>query len=677
MGKPPKQSPSRKRRTKRRKGNSKGATAMRKGDHQGLVTPLSALENAPVVQLDNGDMLIPKDTLRRVRNERLRRVAISGVPGTPRHLTRDGGGVGVAKGGSRVYQITMEALRSIRERAPILQVIHRARAVQIGRMSEPWSGRRGDVGYRVVHKDNHHRDALPPDGFDRWIKRFEGLLERPAPMYGCTTMSDLMVPLEEDYLTLNRPCVEVLHSALDRERMVGFKPVDAAIVWPTLVWLEKWKRENPKWHLPYDRNALTTTQELDIASAAIGADLFLSKFAIVRDGILEAVAAPHKIIVAPQVNRTDINVAGYPPSVVEQAIELAVAFINGFDYNHNFFTRGMMAEFILGVSGDLHDDDVDAFVDMFRESTQGVSRAWQVPVMPLPGDGDIKKIDLKAANKDMMYEVWTSLLVALCAAAYRMDPTTINAKPWDGGQGGTLGAPNRGQEIALAKEEGLQADLKHLASHILNPLARRVHPDLRVIYEYGDFDPEKEAKIYEIRSKVDMTRNDVRIVNGDKPNGFWLTRKKYDELTEELVDLALKGDLEEDEEEPEVGPDGVPTAPKPKKKDRTDLIQSVLDRYEANLWNQPADQGFSSAYLQAKQAEQFADQEEPPPDDGFGAPPGGFPGAPGQLPPQDGGGAPMPPGGSPPGGKFPFGQTPVSMQKADTRGVTVYVHPLD
>jgi hypothetical protein len=670
---------------------------MRKADKgKAQTTPLRALEGAPVKQLDNGDLVVSADTLRQIRDERLRRVSVSGIPSTPRHLTRDGGGVGVAKGGSRVYQITMEALRAIRERAPILQPIHAARAAQVGRMSSKWNGKRGDVGWRVVHKEHHEHDAQPPPEIEPFIARFEEMLERPAPHYDCKTTADLLVPSEEDLLTINRPIIETLHSALDPERLVGFRPVDGNIIWPTLVWLEKWKRDTPDWFQPYDKAALTTRQELDIASAAIGADLHLAKYALVRDGILEGVIPPGKLIVAPRINRTDINVAGYPPSTVEQAVELVVGFINTFDYNANFFTRGMMAEFILGISGDLHDDDVDAFVDMLRESTQGVQRAWQPPVMPLPAEGDLKKIDLKPANKEMMYEVWSSLLVALCTACYRMDPTTINAKPWDGGSSPALSAPNRNLEIALAKEEGLQADLRHLADHMLTPLARRVHPDLRVIFEYGDFDPEKEAKIYEIRSKVDMTRNEVRLEMGVKPNGFFLPRDKYDELYAELIELALKGDADDAEEEQEqVGPDGMPAPPAApdKKTDRTELIKDVLDRYESNLWNQPADPGFVNAFSQAKQMEQFADQgggEEE--GDGFGGGPGGeFPGAAPPQPGEEGEEGQAPPGGPPgeqpapggapgaPGGQFPFGQVPEDMAKASTRyrGVTVYVHDID
>jgi hypothetical protein len=610
---------------------------------------LSHMERAGVTKMDNGDLRVPADVLKRLRNERLRKITVAGVPSTPRFLTRDGGGVGVAKGGHKVYQVTIESLRAIRERGPIFQSIHAARHYQVRRMARPWTGKRGDVGFRVTHKDHTNHNAKVPEGFQPFIDRFQGVLERPAPQYGIPTLGAALTGLEEDLLTINRPTAEILYSALDRERVVGFRPVDGGIIWPTLLWIEKWKADNPRWHGRYNADELSPSDQMELASHAVGADLFTAEFALVRDGILEAVYQPGKLLVAPLRNRTDINTAGYPPSHVEQALEMGVGFINAWDYNHNYFTRGMLAEFMIGISGDVHDDDVDAFVDMLRESTQGVGRAWQPPVMPMPQDGVISKIDLKQSNKEMMYEVWLSLTLAMCSAVYRMDPSTINAKPWDGGQSSGLGAPNRNMEIALAKEEGLQGDLQHLADTILTPMARRCHPDLRVVFEYGDFDAEKEARVYEVRSRVDMTRNEVRMEQGLEPRGFWVA----------LEDVEGLGDEER-------------------------------DKYDANLWNQPADPGFVNAYAQAKQMEQFAQQQEggmpgeepggmPGQDDGFGAPP------PEQEPGQDDGF-----GGDAFGGEddgfggggesgYPFGQVPEGMTKGVRRrrpGVTVYVHDL-
>ena len=626
------------------------------------------LSNMGITRTKDGGVVLSADALRTIQEERQRRMTVSRFPSTPRWMPREAGGVGVRKGSGKWGAISMETLRMVRERAPMLQAIHNARDAQVRRMSVRWSGRRGDVGWRVVHKDHYELDAKPPDGFDPWVKRFEKLLEAPAPTYGLTSTSPLLGMLEEDLLTLNRPVTEVLYSALDKRRVVGFRPVDAALVWPTQLWIEKWVSDHPDWYGPWSPAALTEDDALDLLSTQMELDLRTAEYCLVRDGIVEQTYDRHQLLVAPSMNRTDINLNGYWPSKVEMALEIILTFINTWDYNASFFTRGMMAEFILGVTGNVHDDDVDAFADMLRDATQGVKRAWQPPIMPLPEGGAIEKIDLKPANREMMYEVFQSLQIALAAAIYRMDPSTVNARPWDAGGGSRLGGDGgRGMEIALAKEEGLQGDLQHLAEAVFTPLARRCHPDLRVVFEYGDFDPQKEASIYEVRARTSITRNEVRLAEGLEPMGFWVPTDEIDDLSDE---------------------------------DR--------EKYESNLWNMPADQGFVSAMQQqaqmrAMQAQQamYGDPnadpngEEQPPDDGFGEPDDGADDGFGGKPPSAPfgarpGGQPQPPPspgqrpGTPPGPSRP---TPPSggaqpMQKGargrvggagGKRRVTVYV----
>lgn len=547
----------------------------------GTGSPMKDLIGAGVTRLDNGDLQISSGALQQLRSERLRRVTIQGVPSTPRHVMRDGGGLGVGKGYNQLYQITHEALRSIRERGAIFQTIHAARRYQVQRLCTLSDGSEGSVGFRVVHKDHTDPDAKPPDGFERYVERFKRIIQRPLPSYDFNTMSSMMVPLIEDLLTINRPCVEVMHSLLDPELVVGFHPVDGAMIWPTLVWMEKWKTENPRWSGRFQAKDLTEQHQLELASKQMNLDLFSGKHVVVREGILEAVLPPRKMIVAPMRKRTDINLMGYWPSHVEEALELGVAFINSWNYNSNYFTRGMLAEFALGISGDVHDDDVDAFVDMFREATQGVDRAWQPPVIPLPSDGDIKKIDLKSPNKDMGFEIFMSLQVALASAVYRMDPSTINAKPWDAGASGALSAPNRHLEIALAKEEGLRGDVQHLTDEVLNPLARRCHPDLRVVWDWGDVNPKDKAEVFEIRGKTDLTRNDIRLQQGRRPKGFWMSDEDIEALREESP---------EDEK---------------------------VGRYDANLWNMPTDPGFVNSAMQQQQMAQM-DSDDGGFDDGGG-----------------------------------------------------------
>lgn len=568
-----------------------------------------------ISRLKDGSVKLSPEALRTIQDERLRRMTISRVPSTPRWMPREAGGVGVRKGGGRFNAFSMETLRMVREQSPMFQVIHAARQAKVRRLSVRWSGRRGEVGWRVVHKDHYELDAKPPKGFEPWIQKFEKILEVPAPTYGITSTSPLLSMAEEDLLTLNRPVIEVLYSALEKRRVVGFRPVDAALIWPTQLWIEKWVSDNPHWYGPWSPQALTEDEALDLLSLQMDMDLRTAEYCLVREGAVEATYDRDQLVVAPIMNRTGIDWNGYWPSAVEMAMEVGLTFINTWNYNANFFTRGMMAEFILGVSGNVHDDDIDAFADMLRDATQGVKKAWQPPIMPLPEGATLEKIDLKPANREMMYEVFLALQIAIGCGIYRMDPSEINARPWDGSGGQHLGGDgSRGQEIELAKAEGLQGDMQHHAEAWLTPLARRCHPDLRVIFEYGDFDPKKEADIYAVRSKTSLTRNEVRLAEGLEPKGYWVPDVQYEGLSDE-----------------------------------------DKKQYDENLWNMPADPAFAAALQQRAQLaqqkdmqEQWAQQQqqqpgEVPDDDGFGQPDGQE---------QDGFGQPKPQtpfGGPPPG----------------------------
>ena len=562
-------------------------------------------------QTRDGDTVLPRELMQQVYEERARLAAESHVPSTPRIVNREGGGVGVRKG-SALPTVAWETLRRIREQSPLISVVQNARLKQVQRLSVAWPGKLGEVGWRVVHKDHHSPTAQPPEGFTRYIDEFTSIMERPAPQHGITSTSQLLLGLVDDFLTLNRPCLEVLNLGSDRSRVVGFKPVDGALIWPSLYYMERWLTENPSWYGHYNPSLLSDNDAMDIASKKMGVDLRACEYVLVRDGILEGTYDAKRIICAPQMNRTDIRLAGYWPSTVECAMEAALSGINVMVYETSQFTTGMMTDFALLATG-VHPDELTRFRDSLREATQGAHRAHAPPVLDAR-EGTLSRVELKNQTGDMRFANLITYLASLVCAHYRTDPSTINLKSFDGGGGNKLGSDGgRGKEIDLAKEEGLQGDLQHIKESMLDPLAMRCHPDLRVLFEYGDFDPQKHAQVMEVRSRTSITRNEVRLEDGLDPLGFWVPRGEYKDLSDE-----------------------------------------DKDKYDGNLWNMPSDAGFAQMLSGQIQAAQQAAQQAamPPPDDGFGQPQDpnqqddGFGGQPPRMP--FGGQPPEAPGGSPP-----------------------------
>lgn len=1055
--------------------------------------PINQLLRLGVTIDERGNVTVPKEAVQALRADRVRRATVTTVPNTPRMMWREVGGMAVQKGHSRWESITMEGLRRIRERSPLLNAIHSARQFQIRMMCRKWSGKKGTVGLRVVHKDHLELDAIPPEGFDRYINQFENVLARPAPSYDVHNTGDLFVPLWEDLATINRPAIEKLRSAVDPKRIVGFRPVDGGILWPTLKWTEQWLRDNPAWHGTRMVSGYSDAELVELLSEAIGHDLRYADYVLVRDGSVERTYSRRDLVITPWQNRTDITFAGYPPGHVEQAVESVMAFLTSWEYNASYFcvsncliststglyrledlvgksfevwngrawrkatayetghkpmvrtklwnglelktsqehkfrvlpkdstshepewriqrelaqgdvvlvdctasdppmdetllgvgelfesrgsgkpwtptsalvndvkfwemvgfmlgdgywpdpakrtgkwlaifphhtkdaelsadfletcarhginanavevnkhitradgvkgypairithvtfiewlmglgfapscysrrmpdvlyqlpawvrgavlrglfsadghrakhvtgyctptvfsadasfrhdiltcllsvgvasnecgmgweregkiiaqdvpgfvarvgylqayknedlvradqsvhrhdklhpaasqwaarrfleseayaattkdgelarkaargecamsrpralamlaaagieapeafhyhhvevdvrdaepidtlpmydvevfddehvflanhmavhnTRGMMTEFFLAVMGDVWTESVDSFLDQFREGSQGVRNAHVPMVLELPSEGAVQRIDLKKGNVEMGFETWMSLVVAFACADYRMDPSTINAKPWQGGSGSSLNAPNREQEISLAKQEGLQGDLGHLCGQV-DLLAADCHPDLRVIAEYGDFDPKKEVDIYEVQLRTYRTRNEVRVEDGLEPIGFWVaSREAY-----------------------------------------MDLSPEDQDRHDKNPWNMPTDGTFAQtlnqqAMQEQMKAQQAAGAQQPPgatdgygqpTEDGYGNPdelsdmesqqPGGPGGAQGAAGAKGTGGktpaaAPPPP---------PYGAPPAEMMKGTPGKITVYVSDL-
>lgn len=477
------------------------------------------------------------EALRDQRREEARSITWSRTPATPPHLRRDGSGMAVARGAHRTM-LSMEMLRSVREKSLVFKPIHMARQYQIRRLCRPWHGDKTQVGIRVVHKDYNERTKDPPEGFEKFIRLFESVLWSPNPDAGVRTLGDAIALLWEDYATINRPVVEPLYSAIDEKTIVQWKVLDGAKVWPTLAYAEHWLADgaNRTGFGKWGHGALSFADQMDALSTRLRLDLVDAEYVYMEEGVPVATFKRGELLVAPRMARTDVNFAGYQPSHVEEAMEFARAYTDAFDFSAVQLSKGFFAEFILGLPSAMHPDDVTAFIDMIREKATGVAKAGQPLYMPLPpGEGnDLKVIPLKQPLSEMGFQQFLSVCTAKVATGiYRMHASTIGARPWDGGSGRSLNQGNMTEEIALAQEEGLQGDVQHLIDGVLNPLAMRCHPDLRVIAWYGDYDPQREASMYQQRASVDMTLNEVRMAQGLKPKGFWLPDEDLEEADDE------------------------------------------------------------------------------------------------------------------------------------------------
>lgn len=458
----------------------------------------------------------------------------SQVPGRPVLSPVFQGYAAVGKGmGLGASGITYDLLRRVRERSVVLQAMHSARHAQLRAFSLRSFGTPGEIGWRVVHRDWRNPRARVPESIQRHIERASRRLSSPARMHGISTMGDVLAPLWDDFATINRPVLEVLRDA-DGD-WSGLRPVDGGRIWDSAAWLSVWAAGAGRQYL--DKPGLTDQQMLEIASSRLNVDLTnlaRARYMYVESNIVVRTLDADSLIVGSACTRTDVTYGPYTPGYVENCLEVAVAAANALEYNSSFFTSGMTSDVLLLLRDGMGPGRYAQFARALRENTQGVARAHQPAVAEVPNPTqDVHALNVSGrTNKEMQFEVWASMLYALACAIYRMDPSTINVKPWDGGSGPSLNAPNREREISLAKEEGLRTDLRHIVAALLTPAVQEEHPDLEVHLDDGTFDPGRALELESKQLANTRSINEIRTANGDPPIRFYIPPDEWEKASE-------------------------------------------------------------------------------------------------------------------------------------------------
>lgn len=484
-----------------------------------------------VKQREDGTLEISPELQAKLREHRMRSAAQGVAPTTPRFTPM--GPYGAVERTSGIQRYTATALRDIRNSSVLLKAIHRVRHAQFRAVCRPSSGQPGSVGYRLVHVSAPEPQQKAPEGFDKIIATIKPLVERPQPRW-CPTLAQAMVMGWEDLAVINQPASEPLHHPQDERHLLAWRFIDGAMVQPLADWLQSWRTSVPQWSgaLP---GVATTADELAYLSRKTNLDLQgkdPAAWLLVREGIPERIMGAHDLHVGPMMTSTDIRQVGYWPSYVEDAITLIRAWDQVFAYNHNYFKQGWMAEFILGIKGG-GAAEVQTLVAQLRDNVMGVSNAWIPPVIPISSDGDLISIPMKQANREMTFETLDSRLVSLICALYRMRPEELNARDWAGGNSPSLSEGSKNEQIEAARSDGLRNDIGHLTEACIEPVLRRIHPDVRLVWDFGE---EKAKDVIEITSQAVSkwrTRNEARNSEGADPIGFWVPAKDVAGLSDE------------------------------------------------------------------------------------------------------------------------------------------------
>lgn len=490
-----------------------------------------------VRQMDNGDLVIDKATQEWMDLDAQRRAATTAVPDVPFwYVPGLPDGVADSRGGG-YRQVGWEALRRYREQNPALNMIHEAMQGTCRAHAELWGGRRDDVGFRVVHRDHYRPGQKAPPHFEPFIRQAEELLRRPDPSHGIYNLDDLIVPLVEDLLTINRPAIEIVTANEDANLILGIRPVDGAIIMERVNYVNSWLYENRnddkhKTYLDdFAKNPRSGGRDLtSYISEQIREDLEGKEYVLVRSGIVEGTYSPGRIHIAPLRRRTDINYTPYQPSHVEVALELVAAYWETWDREMKVFREGLWADHLFFLTGAVDQKSFRDFLQQLRESGQGYHRSRKpMVVRGIDADAEFKSIPLKDPPTEMQFlQRFNMAMVGMCAI-YQVDPSAVFHGSFQGGGRPSMNERDRGEEIQNTRSGGFKAILNHIAKTSLTQIvSSAIHPDLVVIVEYGEYDAMAEARLHEVRVKTTHSRNEMRVAIGDRPLGFYLTPEHYE-----------------------------------------------------------------------------------------------------------------------------------------------------
>jgi hypothetical protein len=414
--------------------------------------------------------------------------------------------------------LSFQVLRQTAERSMLIAAVMSTRkhqAVRYARVAQ--RSKRGEVGFRVSHARAHEKDFQVPEGFGWLCRQAESLLSKPWRVYWDEgkvfrdvepTAASFISKVTEDTLVLNRPCVEL---GLDSNKVPrAFGAIDGANIIPTFAALKYLTAINRDMPRDYAETWTSYKQTMQMIGDRYKVDLDeRTEYIFMLQGRPTAGFRAGDLIVAPFLPSSNVLLAGYPKSMVEQAIWAILAEIMAMSANSRYFEFGSMAEVLVALKGQYQDKHIKDIEAILQGNVSGVPGMFRVPILALPGGkGDVDVIQVKQNHRDMLFDVYIQKLTNLTCAVFRMHPSEINEAPRAGDNSGSLNQASQQKQINMAQEQGLEALLEHYKAHIFDPLLERIDPNLRLEWDYGKQEAEQLAIVqqYATFAKVNEQR---------------------------------------------------------------------------------------------------------------------------------------------------------------------------
>lgn len=215
--------------------------------------------------------------------------------------------------------------------------------------------------------------------------------------------------------------------------------------------------------------------------------------------------------------RTEINVAGYGYSEVEQLIQTVTAILFAAEYNRRFFSSGSSPKGVLNVKANMNQGQMDAFKKAWLAQLAGITGAWRTPIVA--AEGGLEFINMQQTNREMEFSKYNDFLIKVACAVYQIAPEEINfsSQMSNNGQGAVFESKSE-LRLKASRDKGLVPLLTFFENAMNREVMRYLDPEYELVFVGLDGGTElDQVELHEKELKNFKTINEVRAENDLEP----------------------------------------------------------------------------------------------------------------------------------------------------------------
>lgn len=215
--------------------------------------------------------------------------------------------------------------------------------------------------------------------------------------------------------------------------------------------------------------------------------------------------------------RTEVNVAGYGYSEVEQLIQTVTAILFASEYNRRFFSSGSSPKGVLNIKANMNQTQMDGFKKAWLAQLSGITGAWRTPIVA--AEGGLEFINMQQTNREMEFSKYNDFLIKIACAVYQIAPEEINfsSQTSTNGQGAVFESKSE-LRLKASRDKGLVPLLTFFENGMNREVVRYLDPEYELVFVGLDGGTEMDqVELHEKELKNFKTVNEVRAENDLKP----------------------------------------------------------------------------------------------------------------------------------------------------------------